>query len=212
MPLGQTILVLAPHTDDAELGCGGTIARAVEEGRRVCVAAFSTAKASLPEGAPPDTLKREFLAAMPVLGISEDDVFVFDFPVRRLSYHRQEVLEEIVALRRRLEPDTVLLPSGHDHHQDHEVVADEGLRAFNNCSVLGYELPWNQIRFDAQAFVTLDERHVQRKWDALQAYETQFALQRSYFTRDFIFGLARVRGTQIRTDWAEAFEALRVKF
>ncbi|MBL6731310.1 MAG: PIG-L family deacetylase, partial [Bacteroidia bacterium] len=42
----QTVLILAPHTDDAELGCGGTIARFLEEGKKMYVAAFSTARAS----------------------------------------------------------------------------------------------------------------------------------------------------------------------
>ena len=45
----QTVLILAPHTDDAELGCGGTIARFLEEGKKIYVAAFSTARASLPD-------------------------------------------------------------------------------------------------------------------------------------------------------------------
>jgi hypothetical protein len=93
----KTILVLAPHTDDAELGCGGTISRFVEEGRKVFVAAFSTAEESLPAGMPADTLKREFFEAMPMLGVPETHLTVFEFPVRRLNYHRQEVLERIVA-------------------------------------------------------------------------------------------------------------------
>ena len=53
----QTVIILAPHTDDAELGCGGTIARFLEEGKKMYVAAFSTARASLPEGANPDQLR-----------------------------------------------------------------------------------------------------------------------------------------------------------
>lgn len=51
------LLVLAPHTDDAELGCGATIARALEEGLTVHVAAFSIAEDSLPPDLPRDTLE-----------------------------------------------------------------------------------------------------------------------------------------------------------
>lgn len=54
------VLVLAPHTDDAELGCGGTMSRFFEEGIDIYVAAFSTARASLPEGSDPDMLKKNF--------------------------------------------------------------------------------------------------------------------------------------------------------
>jgi len=208
----QRILVLAPHTDDAELGCGGTIARLVEAGRDVFVAAFSTAEDSLPAGKAPDTLKKEFFAAMPVLGVPKSNLIVYDYRVRYLSYSRQEVLEAIVGLRGDIDPDLVLLPSGKDLHQDHQVVYMEGLRAFKHGSVLGYELPWNHIGFDAHVFSVLDGHHVEKKWEALQAYRTQFELGRLYFTREFIEGLARVRGTQVQAPWAEAFEVLRLRW
>ena len=52
-------LVLAPHTDDGEFGCGGTMARLVEGGCEVRYVAFSIATRSLPDGFPPDTLARE---------------------------------------------------------------------------------------------------------------------------------------------------------
>lgn len=204
-------LVLAPHTDDAELGCGGTLARLLEAGAEVHAMVFSTCSDSLPEGQPPDTLKQEFFAAVDSLGLARERCYVYDYTVRRLSYSRQEVLEEMVRVRRAVEPDLVLLPSGHDLHQDHQVVHTEGLRAFKDVTVLGYELPWNHISFDAQAFVTLEERHLDAKWAALQAYESQFELKRPYFSRSFIEGLARVRGTQVKVEIAEAFEVMRIK-
>lgn len=208
----KRVLVLAPHTDDAELGCGGTIARLVEEGADVHVAAFSTAEESLPEGYPPDTLRIEFIDAMPMLGVSVDNLHVYTFPVRKLSYHRQEVLEELIALRKVILPDIVFIPSGQDLHQDHQVVHAEGLRAFKDISLLGYELPWNHISFSAQAFYCLDKRHIIQKWQALQAYRSQMELGRLYFSEEFLLGLARVRGTQVKHAYAEAFEVLRLRF
>ena len=208
----KVVLILAPHTDDAELGCGGTIARLVEEGTEVFVAAFSTADDSLPPGSPPDTLKAEFLEAMPKLGVPSSNLSVFDFPVRRLSYHRQEVLEEMVRLRRDINPELVILPSGSDLHQDHQIVHGEGLRAFKDMSVLGFELPWNHIGFSAQAFVAIQRRHLEAKWTALQAYKTQIRLKRPYFSFEFIEGLALVRGVQIKTPYAEAFDVMRIKW
>jgi len=206
-----SVLVLAPHTDDAELGCGGTLARLVEEGARVHVAAFSTAEESLPEGVPKDTLRNEFLEALPMLGVPAENLHVYDFPVRRLSYFRQEVLEELVRMRRALQPEAVLLPSGHDLHQDHQVVHAEGLRAFKDLSVLGYELPWNHVEFSAQAFFRLERRHLDLKWHALKCYRSQMDLERPYFTEDFILGLARIRGTMVKSQYAEAFEVLRLR-
>jgi hypothetical protein len=77
---------------------------------------------------------------------------------------------------------------------------------------MGYELPWNHINFSAQAFFSLKHRHVERKWAALQCYHSQAVLERLYLTKAFIEGIARVRGVQIKTEWAEAFEVLRLKW
>ena len=55
----QRVLVLAPHTDDGEFGCGGTMARLAESGAAVRYVAFSIATKSLAEGFPPDTLAGE---------------------------------------------------------------------------------------------------------------------------------------------------------
>jgi hypothetical protein len=57
----------------------------------------------------------------------------------------------------------------------------------------------------------LNERHLRKKWDALEAYRSQVALGRPYFSWDFIMGLARVRGTQVKAEFAEAFEVLRFR-
>ena len=46
----KNVLILAPHTDDGELGCGGTIAKLIEEGSEVYYAAFSVCETSVPEG------------------------------------------------------------------------------------------------------------------------------------------------------------------
>ena len=206
----KRVLVLAPHTDDAELGCGGTLSRLLEEGTCICVAVFSTAEESLPPGSPRGLLREEFANAMRRMGIAEKNTKVFNFPVRRLSYHRQEVLEEMVKLRKELDPEMVFLPSGNDLHQDHYVVNEEGLRVFKERSVWGYELPWNQIEFSAQAFVALRRRDIDAKWKALEAYKSQLELTRPYFSWEFIESLARVRGVQIKTEYAEAFEVMRM--
>lgn len=205
------MLVLAPHTDDAELGCGGLIARKLEENVDVYVAAFSTAEESLPDGMPKDTLQKEFYAAMSTLGVPLDRLIVFHFPVRKLSYYRQEVLEQLIILRRDIKPTIVLIPASQDLHQDHQVLHEEGIRAFKQVSVYGYELPWNHLSFTSHAFAPLESRHLDKKWDALQSYQSQLALNRSYFTKEFIYGLAKVRGTQVGSEWAEAFQVLRVK-
>ena len=84
----KRVLVLAPHTDDGEFGCGGTMKRLTEAGVEVHYVAFSIATKSLPPGFPPDTLAREVRDATGVLGIPEAHLTVHDFEVRTFPEHR----------------------------------------------------------------------------------------------------------------------------
>src|SRR5688572_7900466 len=107
----RKILVLAPHTDDGELGAGGTIAKLIESGAEVYYAAFSTAEESVPAGFPKDILKTEVRNATLKLGIPASNLLIFNYQVRKLGYMRQEVLEDLIKLRRDINPDLILLPS-----------------------------------------------------------------------------------------------------
>jgi len=203
----RKILVLAPHTDDGELGCGGTIAKALEQGAEVYYAAFSTAKESVPAGMPPNILEIEVREATRRLGIEPEKLRVFKYTVRKLNYSRQDILEDLVALRGELKPDLVFIPSLNDLHQDHSTLAMEALRAFKNTSILAYELPWNNINFTTQCFSVLEQRHLERKIEALAAYGSQ--KMRAYMSEEYIFSLARTRGVQIGREFAECFEVPR---
>ena len=147
--------MLAPHTDDGEFGCGGTMARLVEEGAEVRYVAFSIATRSLPEGFPPDTLAREVREATAELGIPDANLTVHDFDVRTFPDHRQEILELLIEIWNDWAPDLVFQPSLHDIHQDHQTIAAEGLRAFKRTTILGYEIPWNNFDFAYQAYFSL---------------------------------------------------------
>jgi len=204
----EKILVLAPHTDDSELGCGGSIARFVEENIEIHIAAFSICEESVPEGFPKDTLYHEWLAASEQLGIPRDCLHLFKYPVRYFPNHRQEILEHLIDFRDNLKPDLVFLPSLQDLHQDHKTVAEEGLRAFKGCSILGYEIPWNNILLETRSFIYLEKRHVEMKIAALKQYQSQNF--RGYADPGFIFSLAKTRGVQIEVPYAEVFEAIRL--
>ena len=204
----RRVLVLAPHTDDGEFGCGGTMARLVEGGAEVRYVAFSIATRSLPEGFPPDALAREVCEATAELGIPEEQLTVHDFEVRTFPDHRQEILELLIELWEAWPPDAVLQPSLRDIHQDHQVVAAEGLRAFKRTTVLGYEIPWNSFNFDYQAYVALDRSHVDRKVAALARYASQ--QHRKYSDEEYIRARARTNGINVGRDYAEVFEVYRV--
>lgn len=204
----DNVLVLGPHTDDGEFGCGGTIARFLEEGKSVYYATFSCAEESVPEGLPKDILLREVKEASKVLGIEREKLLIYRYPVRKFSQFRQEILEDLVQLNRDLQPELVLMPSVHDLHQDHHTIAMEGLRAFKFTSILGYEMPWNNITFATRSFVYLEERHVEKKLASLQCYRSQIG--RKYANSEYIKGLARTRGVQAGVDFAETFDVERL--
>ena len=201
-------LVLAPHTDDGEFGCGGTMARLVDQGVEVRYVAFSIATKSLPEGFAPDTLAREVREATAELGIADGNLDVHDFEVRTFPVHRQDILELLIGLWEDWSPDVVFQPSLHDVHQDHQVVAAEGLRAFKRTTILGYEIPWNNFDFAYQAYVALDESHIDRKISALSKYASQ--QHRRYADSEYIRNLARMHGVNVNREFAECFQVYRI--
>jgi len=203
----KTVYVLAPHTDDGELGAGGTIAKLIEQGADVYYFAFSTAEDSLPAGMTSNTLEIEVKNATKKLGIKEENVIIYHYKVRKLNYVRQEILEDLIKHKKEIMPDLVIMPSLHDIHQDHSTIAHEGLRAFKTTTILGYELIWNNLTFNTVSFVKLDKRHIEAKVNALQEYKSQ--KERDYMSKDFIFSLARTRGVQIGCEYAESFEVIR---
>lgn len=203
----KRILVLAPHTDDGEFGCGGTISKFIEQNKQVYYAAFSTAEESLPHGWPKDILKTEVKEATKRLGIPKNNLIIYNYEVRKLNYIRQEILEELVKIKKDVKPDLVFIPSPNDLHQDHQTVAMESIRAFKQVSIAGYELPWNNITFHTNMFVKLNRKHIEKKVFALKAYNSQ--KDKHYATEDFIISWAKTRGTQIGTDFAETFEVIR---
>lgn len=200
----ERILVLAPHTDDAELGCGGTIARFLEEGNEVYVAVFSTCRKSVPAGFPADVLAKEFKASMASFGIPADHLFVFDYEVRDFPRDRQLILEDMIKLRKQVKPTLVFAPSIHDIHQDHHTIGEEAMRAFKLCKLLGYEIGWNNYTFNNQFFVKLEQRHVDRKLAAISCYKSQGF--RTYAGPDVLNALTKARGAQICEPYAEVYE------
>ncbi|MBB0992400.1 PIG-L family deacetylase [Dietzia sp. SLG510A3-30A2] len=204
----RTVLALGAHTDDVEIGAGGTLSRLRGEGWRIVAVAASRAEASLPPDLPADTLEREFRDSMSILGAAQ--VEVLGYPVRRLNEHRQDLLEDYVRIRRSVQPDLVLTHSSNDVHQDHSVVHQESIRAFKSASILGYHAPWNERVTNSEVFVALSENDLQVKAQLIACYRSQALLGRSYVTDGFADVAARFAGFQSQTKYAEAFEAISI--
>lgn len=206
----KRVLVLAPHTDDGEFGCGGTIAKLSEQGSQVFYAAFSACEQSVLPQFPKDILITEVKAATKQIDIKPENLILFDYQVRTFNFRRQEILDNIISLRNDIKPDLIFMPSLNDIHQDHLTVAQEGLRAFKFNNILCYEVPWNNLSFNTICFSVLNENQISKKIRALEEYKSQ--AHRSYANEEFIRSLARVRGVQVNEQYAEVFDVLRFIF
>ncbi len=203
----ERILLLAPHPDDGELSSGASLRRWSDEGKEIWYAAFSPCNKSLPDGYAPYQLYDELQSAVSRLGIDKAHTITFDFPVRDFPQYRQAILEEMVKIKKEINPGLVLLPNSRDLHQDHHTIYEEGLRAFKHARLIGYELPWNSLSFDSDFHVKVKASHLEAKIKALQEYKSQ--QHRPYMKEEFIRSLAQVRGIQVNAAFAEAFELIR---
>jgi len=145
------------------------------------------------------------LSSLKILGVKR--AFCFDVPIRDFPRFRQQILDKMIETRDRLNPDLVVQPSLDDIHQDHQVIAMEGLRAFKGKNLIGYEASWNNLNFDAQMFVQIEERHLEKKIEAMRCYESQAG--KPYMDSEYVMGLARVRGVQAGVRYAELFNVVR---
>jgi LmbE family N-acetylglucosaminyl deacetylase len=196
--LGELVL-LGAHCDDIAIGAGGTLLELCREypGLRVTALVLSGA------GTPREAEERAALATLcpgadllvSVLGLTDS----------RLPNHWREVKEALSGLRGATEPDLVLAPAPHDAHQDHRLLAELVPTAFRDHLTLGYEiLKWEGDLVQPGVYLPLAETSLRAKVAALT---THYASQRTrpWFDVEAFTGLARIRGVQCQTRYAEAF-------
>lgn len=204
----NSILVISPHTDDGEFGCGGTLARLSKKNIEINYLVFSHCEESVPSGYPKDILAKEMREALNVLGIGENNIIEKLYPVRHFGSYRQQILEDLISIKNLIKPDLIFIPSVNDIHQDHQVIVNESLRAFKNSTIFCYELLWNLVSFRNQAFVKLEKEDVDIKIEAISKYKSQFF--RKYSDPNFLEAQAIVRGVQGGYEYAEIFEVIRL--
>jgi len=186
-------LFLSPHQDDVELTCGATIAGL--KGHDVHIAVFSDCGLD----------RAEIINAHHALGVTGH---YYDFERRIFPEWRQEILDEIIKLRDKIRPDVVFIPDMSDIHQDHQVIALEGLRAFKlGADVISYAHPHNQIGGNCNYFVSILEEELQKKIKVLSYYRSQAG--RFYFDPEAVRAVARFYGVQCGRKYAEAFKIIR---
>lgn len=204
------VLVIGAHTDDGEIGAGAAISRFCREGKEVHYVAFSICEESIPKEFPNDITSKEIIKAGSKLGIPQKNIQTLRYKVRKFPENRQDILEDMVRLNNTLQPDLVLIHNSFDIHQDHKTIYEEGLRAFKKTSILGYELPWNNLDISNRCFIEVQEQDLKNKVGSILEYKSQSF--RNYINEEYIRSLMIIRGKQINFNLAESFEVIRLIF
>jgi LmbE family N-acetylglucosaminyl deacetylase len=192
------VLVLAAHPDD-EMGCAGTVSRLADDGASIHLLTFSDCS----DLNGPD-LVDEWKEAANLLGF--ETYTMLNVPNRHFPEHRQKILDALDQHRQGY--DLILTPASSDAHQDHSTVTREAVRALKHTTMLGYELPVNSVNGSGlRSFVALEQYHLNVKLAHAAAYRSQ--ADKPYMAPAYIEGLARVRGVQAGTEYAEAYETIR---
>lgn len=195
----KNVLALSPHTDDIEVGAGGTIAKLVDSGSDVTVLIFSS---------PAPVLEKEWKTALRALGVEKYEVL--GFKDRCFSYSRQEILDYLYKYEQENSVDLVFTPSTTDYHQDHQTVTTEAIRTFKNSTILGYVIPRNNLVLREDCYIALDEAHVNTKIKAQMCYDSQIRLRQDRFNEEYIRAKLLTKGPNIGVKYAEGFELIKL--
>jgi LmbE family N-acetylglucosaminyl deacetylase len=204
----ESVLAIGCHSDDIEIGCGGTIATLLEQNPDLevtwVVLSAGGERADEARASAAAFLTGARRPARVVLESFRDSFFPY------IGADLKEVFER---LKPEVSPQVIFTHAGTDLHQDHRLVAELTWNTFRNHLILEFEIP----KYDADlgspsVFVPLREEIVRWKVELLLE---QFGSQRSkhWFTDDLFLGLMRLRGMECNspTGYAEAFRCRKVQ-
>jgi LmbE family N-acetylglucosaminyl deacetylase len=196
-----SVLCLGAHSDDIEIGAGGTILSWMESGIRleVCWCVLSAPGARAAEA--------EASAAAFLAGAAHSRIHLATFDDASFPYQGADIKAWLKGLRTEIAPDVILTHARNDAHQDHREVCQLTWNLFREHLILEYEIPkWDGDLAQPNVYMPLSAAVLKRKIELLQVH---FGTQRSkdWFDADTFSGLARLRGMECRAPerYAEAF-------
>lgn len=222
-------LVISPHADDAELGCGGAIDRAVRDGTKVHVSVAVVKGEHQPHAdgyVPALTREGELMEAMKVLGCDYDIVYsepAIESNFDLCSSAKSSYVRQLDAIIDRLQPEVVLIPVP-SFHQEHQWVFDCAMAATRITRhpspvkvVAAYEYPpagWGpSSAFDrgrGGVYVALSELNLETKLEALRRHVSQmYRGKDALISFEAVRALARLRGIEAGTTNAELLHLMR---
>ena len=200
------ILCLGAHSDDIEIGCGGTVLRILEENPDAEVL-WVVMGASGQRADEATASAKSFLARA-----RQKEVIVKEFRDGFFPYIGAEIKGFFEELKRRFAPDLVLTHCRNDLHQDHRLVSELTWNTFRNHLILEYEI----LKYDGDlgtpnVFVHLTESLARRKVGILlDSFRSQ--LKKNWFTEDAFLAILRLRGLECNAPekYAEAYHARKL--
>lgn len=195
----EHVLLLGAHCDDVAIGSGGTLLTLcrAHPGLRVSSLVLTGG------GSARETEERAATAAF--CPEADLNVSVLEFPDGRMPTYWEHAKIALEQLSGWCQPDLILAPHPNDAHQDHRTLARLVPTVFRNHLLLGYEiLKWDGDLTQPQCYLQLSAAIIAEKAELLwEHYPSQ--RERSWFDQESFVGLARVRGVQCGTRYAEAF-------
>ena len=200
------ILCLGAHSDDIEIGCGGTVLRILEENPDAEVL-WVVIGASGQRADEATASAKSFLARA-----RQKEVIVKEFRDGFFPYIGAEIKGFFEELKRRFAPDLILTHCRNDLHQDHRLVSELTWNTFRNHLILEYEI----LKYDGDlgtpnVFVHLTESLARRKVGILlDSFRSQ--LKKNWFTEDAFLAILRLRGLECNAPekYAEAYHARKL--
>ena len=194
------ILCLGCHSDDIEIGCGGTVLQLAEQ-YPVCEFHWVVFSALGPRRAEAERASELFA------GARMKSRMLKEFPDAFMPFVGAEVKTFFEELKRSVSPDLVLTHSRKDAHQDHRLIAELTWNSFRNHFILEYEIPkYDGDMGQPSVFVPLRKEQCEKKIAFLQdAFKTQ--LGKRWFEPETFMALMRLRGMECNAEsgYAEAF-------
>jgi LmbE family N-acetylglucosaminyl deacetylase len=198
----RSLVAVGAHPDDIEIAAGGLLLTlaAAHPGIRVhYVLATGT----------PDRQAEARAAAAAFLPGAELSFALHELPDGRLPAHWEPVKDVLHSAAAVLQPDLVICPAPNDAHQDHRLLAEQTPTVFRDQLVLHYEIPkWDGDLARRNLYVPLVDDVARRKVELLHAsFPSQKA--RDWWDDEVFLGLARLRGMECRSRYAEAFDCTK---
>jgi LmbE family N-acetylglucosaminyl deacetylase len=202
----RSILCVGAHSDDIEIGCGGTMLRllASNPGAAVHWVVFSAQGERAREA--------EQAAARFLARATSRTVEVHQFRDGFFPSEYSKVKTYFEELKARVEPDVIFTHFRHDLHQDHRTVCELTWNTFRDHFVLEYEVPkWDGDLGTPNVYVQLDQSHAREKVAILtECFASQAG--KHWFDEETFVGLMRLRGLECNAPArrAEAFYGRKV--